>query len=51
MSKYTYEEQESCDKYDYLAAAFCGGMAGLIDILFVGRVLWAPSVTKRQMRL
>lgn len=36
MSKYTYEEQESCDKYDYLAAAFCGGMAGLIDILFVG---------------
>lgn len=36
MKKQKYEEQEACDRYDYLAAAFCGGMAGLIDILFVG---------------
>ena len=26
----------SCDKYDYMAAAFCGAMAGMVDILFVG---------------
>ncbi len=25
-----------CDRYDYLAAAFCGGAAGLIDVFFVG---------------
>ena len=25
-----------CDRYDYLIAAFCGGMAGLIDVFFVG---------------
>lgn len=25
-----------CDKYDYLIAAFCGGIAGLVDVLFVG---------------
>ena len=25
-----------CDRYDYLLAAFCGGMAGLIDV-FCGR--------------
>ena len=24
-----------CDKFDYLTAAFCGGMAGLIDVIFV----------------
>ena len=29
-------ENSSCDKYDYLMAAFCGGVAGVIDILFVG---------------
>lgn len=23
----------SCDKYDYMAAAFCGAMAGMVDIL------------------
>lgn len=25
-----------CDKYDYLIAAFCGGISGLIDVFFVG---------------
>lgn len=25
-----------CDKYDYMIATFCGGMAGLIDVFFVG---------------
>ena len=25
-----------CDKYDYLIAAFCGGVAGLVDVFFVG---------------
>lgn len=25
-----------CDKYDYIIAAFCGGIAGLIDVFFVG---------------
>lgn len=25
-----------CDKYDYRIAAFCGGIAGLIDVFFVG---------------
>lgn len=28
--------QAKCDKYDYLIAAFCGGAAGLLDVLFVG---------------
>lgn len=31
----------SCDKYDYMAAAFCGAMAGMVDILFVG----APGIS------
>ena len=31
----------SCDKYDYMVAAFCGAMAGMIDILFVG----APGIS------
>ena len=26
---------DKCDKYDYLIAAFCGGIAGVIDVLFV----------------
>jgi hypothetical protein len=25
-----------CDKYDFMIATFCGGVAGLIDIFFVG---------------
>ena len=25
-----------CDKYDYMIAAFCGGIAGLVDVFFVG---------------
>ncbi len=25
-----------CDKYDYMIAAFCGGVAGLVDVFFVG---------------
>lgn len=25
-----------CDKYDYIIAAFCGGIAGLVDVFFVG---------------
>ncbi len=25
-----------CDKYDYLISVFCGAVAGLVDILFVG---------------
>lgn len=25
-----------CDRYDYLIAAFCGGISGLIDVFFVG---------------
>ncbi|MGN0162092.1 MAG: hypothetical protein ACI4EA_00740 [Candidatus Ornithomonoglobus sp.] len=25
-----------CDKYDFMIAAFCGGIAGLIDVFFVG---------------
>lgn len=28
-----------CDKYDYLIAAFCGGVAGFIDVVFVGSPL------------
>lgn len=24
-----------CDKYDYMIAAFCGGIAGLVDVFFV----------------
>lgn len=31
-----------CDKYDYIIAAFCGTLAGLIDVLFVG----APEISK-----
>ena len=26
----------TCDKYDYIAAAFCGAAAGFIDVVFVG---------------
>ncbi len=26
----------TCDKYDYMIAGFCGGVAGIIDVLFVG---------------
>ena len=26
----------TCDKYDYIAAGFCGGISGLIDVIFVG---------------
>ena len=33
---------DSCDRYDYLAAACCGAVAGLVDILFVG----APTDSK-----
>lgn len=25
-----------CDKYDYMIAVFCGGVAGLVDVFFVG---------------
>lgn len=25
-----------CDKYDYMIAAFCGGVASLVDVFFVG---------------
>lgn len=25
-----------CDKYDYMIAVFCGGIAGLVDVFFVG---------------
>lgn len=33
---------DSCDRYDYLAAACCGAVAGSVDILFVG----APTDSK-----
>lgn len=33
-----------CDKTDYMTAAFCGGGAGLIDVIFVG----APGESKLQ---
>lgn len=26
----------NCDKYDYMIAAFCGSIAGLVDVFFVG---------------
>lgn len=29
-------ENDKCDKYDYFIAAFCGAVAGLIDVFFVG---------------
>lgn len=29
-------ENDSCDKYDYIAAAACGAIGGMIDIFFVG---------------
>ena len=29
-------ERAKCDKYDYLIAASCGVMAGLVDVFFVG---------------
>ena len=29
-------QEAKCDKYDYMIAAFCGGVAGLIDVFFVG---------------
>ena len=28
-------QNDSCDKYDYLIAAFCGAAAGILDVLFV----------------
>lgn len=35
-------KNEKCDKYDYLIAAFCGAVAGLVDVFFVG----TPGQTK-----
>lgn len=38
-----------CDKYDYMIAAFCGGVAGLVDVFFVGDPLtsvWGKQVDK-----
>ena len=37
-AKVTNEEwaNAKCDKYDYIIAAFCGGVAGLVDVFFVG---------------
>lgn len=29
-------KKSGCDKYDYMLAASCGGLAGLFDIIFVG---------------
>lgn len=29
-------EKAKCDKYDYMIAAFCGGVSGLVDVFFVG---------------
>lgn len=34
--------KDTCDKYDYLIAAFCGATAGIIDVFFVG----APGMRK-----
>lgn len=31
-----YFYNDTCDKYDYMAAAGCGAIAGLIDIFLVG---------------
>ncbi len=36
-----------CDKYDYMIAAFCGGVAGLADVFFVGDPL--TSVLGKQV--
>lgn len=33
-----------CDRTDYLTAAFCGGIAGLVDVIFIG----APGESKLQ---
>ena len=32
-------QTSKCDKYDYLIAVACGGLAGLIDVFFVGSPL------------
>ncbi|SET65236.1 hypothetical protein SAMN04487771_10305 [[Clostridium] aminophilum] len=29
-------ERAKCDKYDYMIAASCGVLAGLVDVFFVG---------------
>lgn len=34
--------KDTCDKYDYLIATFCGAAAGIIDIFFVG----TPGMSK-----
>ena len=36
-SKLILVEGDSCDKSDYLIAAFCGLVAGVVDALFVGK--------------
>lgn len=33
---------DKCDQYDYMIAAFCGAVAGIVDVFFVG----APGQTK-----
>lgn len=35
MDKQSPVQKNGCDRTDYALAAFCGGLAGLIDILFV----------------
>ena len=35
----TLRYRDKCDKYDYIIAAACGTLSGLIDIFFVGSAL------------
>ena len=50
MDKLTSKEwiNAKCDKYDYLAAAACGGLAGLVDIIFV-KVFVKDSDTSKDL--
>lgn len=43
-------KSECCDKYDVLIAAFCGAVAGMVDIIFVGALGSVQGIADRKSR-
>lgn len=37
QTKIALAKGKDCDKYDYLIAVFCGAIAGMVDIIFLGK--------------
>lgn len=43
--------EDTCDKYDYMIAASCGALAGLVDIFFVGSAVKSVADLSRLGKL